>query len=97
MHHVPIGNDQNNKCCLGQTCQLLFCMSSVIAPGYGHVYFIVSHGGVMSITCEVIIGVIPNCTCIDFVSMLTSLKKIGKFVPYKYLYFIYITRISFQS
>lgn len=29
------------------------------------------------------------CTCHDFVSMLTNLKKIRKFVPCKHLYFIF--------
>ncbi len=61
--------------------------------GYGHVYFVKSNGGVMSMTYKVTIGVIPNCTCFDFVTMLTSLKKKGKFIPFKYLYFIHRTRM----
>jgi hypothetical protein len=33
--------------------------------GYGHVYFVKSTGGVMSMTYEVTIEMIPNCTCFD--------------------------------
>jgi hypothetical protein len=42
----------------------------------------------MTITYEVIIGLIYNYICFDFVSMLTNLKKRRKFVPCKHLHFI---------
>lgn len=47
---------------------------------YGWVYSI--HGGVMNTTYKVTIGVIPNSTYFDFVSMLTTLKKTN-FYPLK--------------
>jgi predicted nucleic acid-binding Zn finger protein len=42
----------------------------------------------MIMAYEVTIGLIPNCTCPNFFSMLANLKKKGKFVPCKHLYFI---------
>jgi hypothetical protein len=47
----------------------------------------------MSITYEVTIGVTPNCTFLDFMSRLTSLKKRRKIVPCKHMYFISKTRM----
>jgi predicted nucleic acid-binding Zn finger protein len=65
----------------------------VFAHGSGQVYYIEFHGGVMFATYEMTIGVNPNCTCPDFMSMLTSLKKRGKFVPCKHMCFIYKIRM----
>jgi hypothetical protein len=38
--------------------------------GYGCVYSLECHGGVKVVTYKVAMGVIPNYTCFDFVSML---------------------------
>jgi hypothetical protein len=52
------------------------------------------HGNVY----DVIIGCYPTCTCIDFVSMLSSsIEKKGKCVPCKHLYFIFAKRMSCDS
>jgi hypothetical protein len=48
---------------------------------YGQVYSIESHGGVMAMTYKMTIGVELNCTCLDFVFMLSNLKRRGKFIP----------------
>ncbi len=60
------------------------------------VYSIESHVGVMTMAYEVTIGLIPNCTCPNFFSMLTNLKKKEKFVPCKHLYFILKTRMFYN-
>ncbi len=64
-------------------------MKNVPNLEYGCVYSLEFHGGVKVVTYEVAIEAITNCTCLDFVYMLTSLKKRGKFIPCKHLYFIY--------
>jgi hypothetical protein len=43
----------------------------------------------MMMTYEMTIWVIWNYTCHDFVFMLWNLKKKGKFIPCKHMYFIY--------
>jgi hypothetical protein len=55
-------------------------MKNVLNLGYGCVYSLESHGGVKVVTYELTTRVIANCTCPKFVSMLTSLKKRGKFI-----------------
>jgi len=64
--------------------------------GYGRVYSIESNGGMITMTYEVTIGLIPNYTYLDFVYMLTILKKKGKFVPCKHLYFIFKTQMFYD-
>jgi hypothetical protein len=68
-------------------------MKNVPNLGYGLVYSLEFHGGVKVVTYEMTIGVLANCTCLDFMSMLTSLKKRGKYIPCKHLYFIYRVKI----
>jgi len=68
-------------------------VKDVFNLGYGCVYSLEFHGGVKVVTYELTIGVIPNCSCSNFVSMSTSLKKRGKFIPCKYLHFIYKTKM----
>jgi len=68
-------------------------MKDVPDLAYGHVYSLESHGGMKVVTYKLIVGVIPNCTCPNFVSMFTSLKKKGKFIPCKHLHFIYKTKM----
>jgi len=57
--------------------------------GYEHVYSIECHCGMMIITYEVTIGVIPNYTYPNFVFVITTFEKKGKFIFWKHLYFIY--------
>ncbi len=45
---------------------------------------------------EVTVGLIPNCTYPNFFSVLTNLKKKGKFVPCKHLYFIFKTQMFYN-
>jgi hypothetical protein len=66
-------------------------MKDVPNFGYGHVYSIEGHCGMITIAYEVTIEVIPNCTCPNFVFMLTTLKK--REIPCKHLYFIFRTRM----
>ncbi len=68
-------------------------MKDVPNLGYGCVYSFESHGGMKVVTYELTIGLIPTCTCSNFVSMFTSLKNRGKFILCKHLYFIYRTRM----
>ncbi len=68
VHHVPPKNELSPA---------ILQVRDVPTLGYGHVYFIKSNGGVMSMTYEVTIGVIPNCTCFDFVISLTNLHSIS--------------------
>ncbi len=49
--------------------------------GYGQVYTSESHGEVVAMTYKMTIEVEPNCTCLDFVFMLSNLKKRRKFIP----------------
>jgi hypothetical protein len=57
------------------------------------VYSIESHGGVMIVTCEMTIRLIPNYTCLNFEFMLADLKKKKNYVPCKHLYFIFKTQM----
>jgi hypothetical protein len=94
MHRFPPKNNHDRKCIYGENLSnTILHVKDVLAPGYGHVYSIESHGGVMFATYEVTIGVTPNCTCPKFMSMSTTLKKRRKFVPCKHLNFIYKTRM----
>ncbi len=68
-------------------------MKDVPNFGYGCVYSIECHCGMMIIAYEVTIEVIPNCTCPNFVFMLTTFKKRENFISCKHLYFIYRTRM----
>jgi hypothetical protein len=91
---IYLGNDHDSRWLFGKSLlAVILHVKHVLAPGYGHVYSIEFHRGVMFVTYEMTIGVIPNCTCLDFVSMLTSLKKRGKFVPCKHMRFIYKIRM----
>jgi hypothetical protein len=68
---------------------IILHVKHVFAPRYGHVYSIEFHGGVMFATYEKTVGVIPNCTCPDFMSMLTSLKKKKENLSLENMCFIY--------
>jgi hypothetical protein len=86
--------DHNSRWLFGKNLlTTILQVRDVICPNYGWVCFVKSNGGMMFMTYEVIIGVIPNCTCSNFVSMLASLRKSGNVVPHKHLYFIYKTRM----
>jgi hypothetical protein len=94
VHRAPPRNDHDRRWIFGKNLlNIILHVKDVHVPRYGHVYSIESQGGVIFATYEVIIWVTLNCTCLDFVSMLTSLKKRGKFVPCKHMYFIYKTRV----
>jgi hypothetical protein len=56
-------------------------MKFVPNPGYGQVYSSESHGEVVAMTYEMTIEVEPNCTCLDFVFMLSNLKRRSRFIP----------------
>ncbi len=56
--------------------------------GYGQVYSIESHGGVMSMAYEVIIGVM-SWLCV----YVNKFENRGKVIPYKHLNFIYRIRM----
>lgn len=60
-------------------------MKFVPNPGYGQVYSSESHGEVVAMTYEMTIEVEPNCTCLDFVFMLSNLKRRSRFIPWKHL------------
>ncbi len=87
-------NDHDSRWLFGKSLlAIILHVKHVFAHGPRHVYSIEFHGGVMFATYEMTIGVIPNCTCPNFMSMLTSLKKRGKFVPSKHMCFIYKIRM----
>jgi hypothetical protein len=91
---IYLGYDHDSRWLFGKNLlAIILHVKHVFVLGYGHVYSIEFHGGVMFATDEMTIGVIPNCTCPDFMSMLTSLKKRGKFVPCKHMCFIYKIRM----
>ncbi len=84
--------DNDNKRLFGKHLKAtILRMQEVPNPGYGWVYSIESNGGMMTMTYEMTIGLIPNYTYHDFVSMLTNSKNKRKFVPCKHLYFIFKT------
>ncbi len=90
VHRAPPRNDHDSRWLSRKNLlATILHVKNILAPMYGHVYCIESHGGVMSTTYEVTIGVILNCICLNFVSMLISSKQRRKFVPCKHLYFIY--------
>jgi len=90
VHRVPRGKEHNNNWLFGKNLTtIILRVKNVLNLGYGHVYSLEFHGGVKVVTYEVTIGVITNCIRLDFVSMLTSLKKRGKSIPCKHMYFIY--------
>lgn len=96
--------DHNNKWLFSKTLIVtILQVRDVPNFGYGHVYSIECHYGMMIITYEVTIGVIHDCTCSNFVFVLTTFKKRGKFILWKHLYFIYgikcfaITRCMISS
>ncbi len=94
VHCAPLGNDHDRKwISRKKLSNIILHVKDVPTPRYGHLYFIESHGGVTSATYEVTIGVTLNCTCHNFVSMLTSSKKRRIFFLCKLLYFIYKTRM----
>jgi hypothetical protein len=81
MHHAQPTKDLDNKWLFGKNLRtIMLQIKDIIDPEYGWVYSI--HGGVMTITYKVKIGVIPNSTYFDFASMLTTLKN-TKFYPSK--------------
>jgi hypothetical protein len=81
MHHVPPGNDHDSRWFSGEIpTATILRMKNVLNLEYGCVYSLESHGGVKVVTYELTTRVIPNCTCPNFVSMLTSLKERGKFI-----------------
>lgn len=76
MHHAPPGKDRNSRWSSRKNLITnILQVKDVPNLGYGHVYSIESHGGVMVVTYEMIIGLIPNYICFDFVYMLISLKN----------------------
>jgi hypothetical protein len=94
MHHTPPRKDHDSRWLFGKTLTInILQVKDVTTTRYGCVYSIKSHDGVMSMKYEVTIGVFPNCTCPDFLFMLTNFKKRGKCVPCKHLYFIYKNRM----
>ncbi len=81
MHHVPPGKDHDSRWFSGKILiATVLQMKNVLNHRYGCVYSLESHGGVKVVTYELTTRVIPNCTCPNFVSMLTSLKKRGRFI-----------------
>ncbi len=76
VNHVPLGKDHDNNWLFGKNLIVVILrVKNVLNLGYGCVYSLEFHGGVKVVTYEVTIGVITNCTCLDFVFMLTSLKR----------------------
>jgi hypothetical protein len=76
VHHAPLGKDLNSRWSSRKNLIInILQVKDVPNLGYGHVYSIESHGGVMVVTYEMIIGLIPNYICFDFVYMLISLKN----------------------
>ncbi len=76
MHHAPPIKDCNSKWSSRKNLRItILQVKDVPNLGYGHVYSIESHGGVMVVTYEMIIGLIPNYICFDFVYTLISLKN----------------------
>ncbi len=76
VHRVPPGKDHDSSWLFGKNLTtIILRVKNVPNLGYGFVYSLEFHGGVKVVTYEVTIGAITNCTCLDFVSVLTSLKK----------------------
>jgi hypothetical protein len=81
MHHVPLGKDHDSRWFSGKILTAtVLRMKNVLNLGYGCVYSLEFHGGVKVVTYELTTRVIPDCTCPNFVSVLTSLKKRGNFI-----------------
>ncbi len=72
MHHAPLGNDHDNRWLFGKNLTAILHVKDVLAPNMGMFTLL---NLIMFVICEVTIGVSLNCTCHDFVSMLTSSKK----------------------
>ncbi len=90
MHCVPPRKDHDSSWLFGKTLTtIILRVKNVPNLGYGFVYSLEFHGGMKVVTYEMTIGVITNCTCLYFMSMLTGLKKRRKSIPCKGLYFIY--------
>jgi hypothetical protein len=76
VHHTPPRKDCNSRWSFRKNLTtIILQLKDVPDLGYGHVYSIESHGGMMVVTYEMIIGLIPNYICFDFVYTLTSLKN----------------------
>jgi hypothetical protein len=94
VHHALHGKDHDSRWLSRKNLTFNILQMKVVPNlAYGRVYSLESHGGMKVVTYELTVGVIPNCTCPNFVSMFTSLKKKGKFIPCKHLHFIYKTRM----
>ncbi len=90
VHCVPPGKYHDSNWLFGKNLiAIILRVKNVPNLGYGFVYSLEFHGGMKVVIYEMTIGVITNCTCFDLMSMLTSLKKRGKSIPCKHLYFIY--------
>jgi hypothetical protein len=64
VHHVLPINDHDKRWVFGKNLlNIIMHVKDALVLGYGHIYCIESHGGVMFATYEVIIGMTPNCTC----------------------------------
>ncbi len=97
MHHVPPKHDHDSMWLFGKNLMVtILSVKDVLFFGYGKIYSIESHGGVVTVTYELTIEVNLNCTCFDFVSMLANLKNKGKFIPCKHLYFTCKTRMLYD-
>jgi hypothetical protein len=84
VHHAPLGKYHNGKWLSRRTLIAIISQMKVVSnPTYGQVYSIESHGGVVAMTYKMTIGVEPNCSCIDFVFMLSNLKKRRQIYPLK--------------
>ncbi len=76
VHRVPSGKDHDSSWLFGKNLTtIILQVKNVPNLEYGCVYSLEFHGGVKVVTYEVAIEAITNCTCFDFVYMLTSLKK----------------------
>jgi len=97
MHHVPPKQDHDSMWLFAKNLMVtILSVKDVLLLGYGRIYSIESHGGVVTVTYELVIEVNLNCTCFDFLSMLANLKNKGKFIPCKHLYFICKTRMFYD-